>query len=194
MNRITCLLIFVGLTPGIAQTTWGGLKFGMTPTEVKTALKGKQIEESVESKNEYRPEWLILTVKDIAVDRHKGEARLIFPGPERKLKRVALWFSRVDEGTGCFDVPKDEVLPRISLIEDISQRLVERYGKPVSETGSIPTRDELIKIYVYKAVSVKIDVKRIWKADGQIIEQWLIMPCGTVFLSISYSPEPKSEL
>ena len=39
-----------------------------------------------------------------------------------------------------------------------------------------------------------IDGKRIWRTEQQVIEESFQLPCGSLFLFITYKPQTKSEL
>jgi S1-C subfamily serine protease len=171
----------------------------MTPAQARLALKDRPNKSRTERANAqfHTPDMFLIDVQDVVIGQHKGIAHVAFD-KNNVLYQVSLDFTRYEDETGCFEESAvDELITR-SLLEDISAQMVERLGTPVGETGTFPTSRELGS-YFSLGRSGKADLqnplegKRIWKTDGQLIEEWFFIPCGKVALFVSYHQQPKDE-
>jgi hypothetical protein len=191
------LLVLVAAAPCFSQSTWSGLRFGMTPTEVRLALKDRPNKSRTEPAHGalQLPEMFFIDVQDVTVGEHNGTAHLGFDR-DQKLDRVSLDFSRFSEG--CFkDLSEMEAVMRIRVLTEISEKMVERFGKLFSETGTSPTSSEIFTHYGNRRVmgSAKLlSGKRIWLTEGQVIDESFTLGCGSLALMVSYKPPTKNEL
>jgi len=196
------LIVFVLLaSPCFCQDTWGGLRFGMTPAQVRAVLKDRPNKSRTEPENAelHTPEMFFIDVQDVIVGQHNGVAHLKF-SDDRKLDLVSLDFTSLSttrtEADGCFKGISGADLATQSLVlTDISKQILDLYGAPVSDSGTLPTSRELASYYSL-GQSFKADVqnfpqgKRIWRTQGQVIEEMFGFPCGKMLLFISYTPQP----
>ncbi len=194
------LFVLLVAVPCFSQTTWGGLRFGMRPADARLALKDRPNKNRTEpaSADPRTPETFFIDVVDVKVGEYQGVAHLRFDSV-MKLDQVSIVFENFEnkEG-GCFaGISTVEAATRSRMVVDISEKMIERFGKPVSETGAFPTRQELSAYYAQGTVTgfaKIIDGKRIWRTEEQVIEEWLWLPCGNVVLHITYKPQTKDEL
>lgn len=195
------LLVLVAAAPCFSQTTWGGLRFGMTPAQTRLALKDRPNKSRIEPADAelHTPEMFIIDVQDVTVGQHKGVAHLRFD-KNHKLDQVSLDFNGSDEADkgGSFKgFSAKEAATRSAILTDISENMLERFGKPVSDTGPFPTSRELASYYARGMVAGfanSLGGKRIWRTEGQVIEELFQIPCGSLFLIVSYKPQTKNEL
>lgn len=175
--------------PAATLVTWGGLRFGMTPDQARNAIKGRLYEDHTkihekgadgEGDHPYG-----INIRDVTVDRYKGEAALTFD-ENKTLTEVTLFLVGTANST---DLAKLDVPLRVKMVEDISNMLLERYGKPIGETGEIPASDQLIHFYFHRQKSDDFKSTRMWKFEGQLIKEDLTLFGETGFFFISYKPE-----
>ena len=175
--------------PAATLVTWGGLRFGMTPDQVRNAMKGRPYEDHTrihekgidgEGDHPYG-----INIRDVTVDRYKGEAAITFD-ENKTLTEVTLYLAGTANST---DLSTLGVPLRVKLVEDISNMLLERYGKPIGETGEIPASDHLIHYYFHRQKSDGFKSTRMWKSEGQLIREDLFLAGETGFFFISYKPE-----
>jgi hypothetical protein len=191
------LLVLLAAIPGFSQSTWGGLRFGMTPAQARLSLKDRPMKDRIAPANldMNRPETFFIDVQDVAVGQHNGTAHLQF-SKDHKLVEIELAFTRTEEGSrGCFSrISTEEAVTRSLTVTEISEKMLERFGKPVSETGVFPNSQDLASYYargVVTGFARVIEGKRIWRTEGQVIEEWFHLPCGSLYLFVSYRPQTK---
>ena len=171
------------------QATWGGLRFGMTPEEVKAVL-GDRAKAGSPSKDA-PPDELTLEVSSVKVGDVAGTGRLIFAGSPSRLKQVSLDFTRAGEGHLAHGYTVSEQLKTVQVVSD---QLVEKYGKPTIEKGTWPSSKELTQQLVSQSMR-GLEAERMWKTSGQIIKEWLRVLLDSVFLIVSYKPvDAESEI
>jgi len=180
--------------PCFSQTTWGGLHFGMTAEQAHVVLKDRP------NKDRLVPDDLpfFIDVQDVAVGQHKGIAHIQFD-KGKKLEHVSLDFGRFQsDAKVCFEgISNEEAVTRTLRLTEISEAMIERFGKPVSETGKFPSTHELASFYTigsFRHVAPTLEGKRIWRTEGQVIEEHFDLPCGNLFLWIDYRPQKTDEL
>jgi hypothetical protein len=195
------LLVLLAAAPCFSQTTWSGLQFGMTPQQAHLALNDRPSKDRLVPAsrvgNTDSPEMFFIDVQGVSVGQHKGDAHLRFD-EDQKLAQVSIafiTFDKLERKAACFEgISNEEAATRSNMAVEISEEMIGRFGKPVSETGSFPTSQELAAFYARGTVTgfAKIDAgKRIWRTEGQVIEESLSMPCGSLFLMITYKPQTK---
>lgn len=191
------LFVLVVAAPCFSQSTWSGLRFGMTPAEVRLALKDRPNKSRTEPAHPdlQMPELFFIDVPNVTVGEHKGTAHLGFDR-DQKLDRVGLDFSRFSEG--CFkDLSEMEAVMRIKVLTEISETMVERFGKLFSETGTSPMSSEIFTHYGNGRITgsaKSLSGKRIWLTEGQVIDESFTFGCGSLALMVSYKPPTKNEL
>jgi len=174
--------------PAATLVTWGGLRFGMTSDQVRNALKGRRYEDHtrIHEKGRWGVDLLYgFILRDITVDRYKGEAALAFDD-NKTLTEITLYLVGMEN---CTDLAKLSIPLRVKLVEDISNMLLERYGKPIGETGEIPASDQLMHYYLHRQNFDVFKSTRMWKSEGQLIREDLSLAGETGFFFISYKPE-----
>src|ERR1035437_8319503 len=74
------LFVLVVAAPCFSQSTWSGLRFGMTPAEVRLALKDRPNKSRTEPVHPdlQMPELFFIDVPNVTVGEHKGTAHLGF--------------------------------------------------------------------------------------------------------------------
>ena len=192
------LLVFL-TSPAFCQDTWGGLRFGMTQGQARVALKDRPNSSRTEPAHAefHTPEMFFIDVQDVMAGQHKGVAYVGFD-KDLKLDKVTLNFSVSKNEPGCFSgISAEEVATRSMTLTDTSEKMLERYGAPVSESGTFPTSRELTSYYSLgqSGVAIKIlEGQRIWRTEGQVIDEIFTLPCGNLFLFMSYKPPPKDDI
>jgi hypothetical protein len=131
---------------------------------------------------------LVLEISDpVKVGLQEGSGRLLFDRNTKKLYMIVLTFSAHDRSaSGCFAgiEAADERL-RIRRVSAVSDKLVDRYGKPAIEKGAWPSRAGLIDYFVRRSLN-NLAAARIWKDAGQAIEARMDLACGSLFLNVIY--------
>jgi hypothetical protein len=176
--------------PLVGQTTWGGLRFGMTEMEVRAAM-GDRLETIVDPPG---PEsYIPFHVKSVVIGRASGVANLAFDIQKKTLRAVGLDLSRTEKFTG--DAP--EMGPRAAGYDDVSKSLLQKYGKPVDEVGRCPTMEEVLDYFIRdhfnRGPLGTIKCSRLWREPQQTIEMKVDVIGSALFLTVSYKPLP-SEL
>jgi hypothetical protein len=179
-NRAFAVLVLTAL-PVFGQATWGGLRFGMTESEVKAVLKGRVAATgNALGTQMYTP----LNMPSVTVGSAKGRGTLSFDVKTKTLQRIWLDFSRYDKDTSA-EVSQDESSTRITTYNYISRSLLEKYGRPVNATGYCPTEDELVEHFVRDSHG-SIKCTRLWRAPHQTIGMELAVIGQSLFLQVEY--------
>jgi hypothetical protein len=112
-----------------AQTTWGGLRFGMTETEARAGLKNRVVKD-VHKDQDAQPAgddhlvYAAFQVMGVAVNDFKGSATLLFSSANKRLEQVNVYLEV--KGTDA-----NIELASMSLVRELSQK----YGKPVVDVS-----------------------------------------------------------
>jgi hypothetical protein len=89
----------------------------------------------------------LIDAPDVTIGQHKGVAHIVFD-QDHKLNEVNLDFTLYEDKPKCFDrISDQDAASRVVIITDISKTILERYGAPASESGRLPTRQELASYY-----------------------------------------------
>jgi hypothetical protein len=86
-------LLLALFTSATAQTTWGGLRFGMTESEAKAALKTRSVRD-VHKNPDSQPAgddhsvYAAFEISDVAVNDFRGQASLLFSAETKRLQQV----------------------------------------------------------------------------------------------------------
>jgi len=183
-------LILCASTICAAQQTWGGLHFGMKADEVKAALKDR-IKDGAPSPAR-DPNTYNLEVKPFSVGDAQGHGYLTFKKQSDQLLAILLVFRSSIPETHCrWDTTPKEGAQIVGAIDDVSGKLLENYGTPVLEQDW-PSKEDITNHLVYR--THPIDAKRIWKREGQIVTEWLSLPCSMPFITVNYRPDEKGDL
>jgi hypothetical protein len=181
MRKNVFAVLVLAALPVFGQATWGGLRFGMTEAEVKAVLKGRVVATGNPPGTEmYTP----LRMPSVTAGSAKGMGTLSFNIRTKTLQRVWLDFSRHDTDSSA-ELPLDDSSIRITTYGDISRSLLEKYGRPVNETGYCPTEDEMVEHFVHNSGTIKCT--RLWRQQHQTIEMDLSVPGRSLFLWIEYN-------
>lgn len=176
-----------------AQETWGGLQFGMKLDEVKKVL-GDRIQES-DPTAKGQPDEYAWHIKSVKVGEAEGTGNLMFDKSTDRLVRVGLYFAGdllKNKGKPCRGGTTPEQNAHVvSIITDVSDKLLENYGKPVKDIGW-PTQDDIINHLILGQPNIQ--ASRMWKPGGQIIEETLFLPCTNPIIYVVYKPATKGEL
>src|SRR5450759_674511 len=181
---IAALLLSAGSRSAPAQTTWGGLRFGMSVEEAKRVLAGHVLAEERPLLN---PAVLILKLKPVIVGSVESEPRVIFDRTSGHLTTVVLNFGI--QSQGCFDKPDPGLYAKITMaVKSVGETFPYEYGKPVQEKGSWPSEDTVTSHLVTRKVGEAFKCERFWTTGGQTIRTWLSIVCDTLFMTVSYEP------
>ena len=178
MRHLFLIVLASLLCSAFGQTTWGGLRFGMTEAQVKAAMKG-QIEPT--GAEPATPFYWPFRIKSAKVGPATGIAELGFD-VKKTLQRVSLDLSRYGD---LPEITADEQASRVSAYVYVSSQLLEKYGKPVNETGRCPIRDEAIN-YLVRKLPDMLTCSRLWSQPSQTIEMKFSLVGNSLFLSIFY--------
>ncbi len=175
-GRLAIVILATMPIASVAQTTWQGLKFGMGEAEVRSSYKGKLEKNGPSSKD-----WLFkLTDHDQKLLIHHATAVLYFDH-DAKLAGIELYMQ---------DPPEDEggsAGSGLALFTALTERLVEKYGRPASRTGDCqPTVEDVVGHPEHH-----LGCEQVWRSEGQIIKfTWLFNQERLKFAGLSYSPKP----
>jgi len=183
-------LILCASTICTAQQTWGGLHFGMKADEVKADLKDR-IEagqpSSAQDQNTYN-----LALKSFAVGDAQGHGYLTFKKQSDQLSAITLIFHGGVLDNSCrWDTTPEEGAKIIGAINDVSGKLLENYGTPVAQQDW-PSQEDITNHLVYRT-NLK-DAKRMWRYQGQIVTEWVMLPCSSLSITVNYRPGEKGDL
>jgi hypothetical protein len=175
------LIVMAFTLPVVGQTTWGGLRFGMSEAEVKAAMKGRvETTGNAPGTQGYTPLW----IKSVNVGPATGIATLSFDLKKKTLQRV--WLNLSSRGETAFaGLTADEAASRVVAYEYVSRQLIERYGRPVNETERCPTGDEAINHFVREPLNT-LRCWRLWREPSQTIEMDLNLVGDSLFLTVEY--------
>jgi hypothetical protein len=120
-----------------------------------------------------------INVHGVAVDKFKAEAALVFD-EDKKLTEIDLYLLGEDK------LETLDRTTRIQLVDSISKMLLERYGKPVGETGEVPAWDQLSHYYLYRRQYDSFDSTRTWRSEGTFVKESLSLIGEAGSFIISY--------
>ena len=176
------LILTAFATQLISQTTWGGLRFGMTETEVKAALKD-QLQVSIDESGAQR-----YKIKSVKVGPTTGTGDLSFDPKDKTL--LSIWLDFSYEERTLRELPVSDVVDRVLAYEYVSKQLLERYGRPLIETGRCPAVDEVrdhlnaSPLNTIKLDTLKCD--RLWKEPSQTLETNFSLVGNWLLLTVKY--------
>jgi hypothetical protein len=173
-----------------AQDTWGGLRFGMKLDEVKKIMGDRIQEPDPNWKGD--PNEYVWTIKSVRVGDAEGKGTLIFSKSVDQLLRIGLQFSGPPVNDDCHAITTPvQNAKTIGIIGDVSNKLLESYGKPIMDENW-PSTDQLVDHFVLHGMPIRAE--RMWKSSGQVINETLSLPCSRAFIGILYRPTSKDAL
>lgn len=180
MTFQTILLVLVVQGFLYGQSTWKGLRFGMSEAEVR-ATYGKALQREV---NE--------TQETVLVD----DAFELLPAPLSVPASVRLSLGKsgklevinIIAKESPFANEKDEASASGStsaVIDEMTSRLVDRYGKPLTEEGECKLTAEMLMNHT------PVVCHAVWRSEGQKIEvAWSVFDGRLKNFVLSYQPVP----
>jgi hypothetical protein len=161
----------------LAQTTWKGLKFGMSEADLRKDYTG-----SVE-KLPADADGFILVDKNQKVDSWAAEANFLFDA-HGKLSQIRL----IMNDPFAAESDSKAIALALAVTDVIPKRLVERYGVPTSRTGECAlTAEDLVLSKPGKIFTCD----QLWRSDGQTIDMyWSVHNPNLKLLEITYKPLP----
>lgn len=175
------LILTLFALPLVGQTTWGGLRFGMTEAEVRVAIRGRvEATGNTPGTQFYTP----FRIKSVTIGPATGIGTLSFDVKKKTLQRVWVNLSRKDETT-LAELSTDEVAARVAAYDYVSKQLLEKYGRPVNETGRCPSHDEAVNHYLIEPLNT-LKCTRLWRDHSQTIEMDFSLVGSSLFLTVEY--------
>jgi hypothetical protein len=168
------ILLLVIVDVAAAQTTWKGLRFGMTATDVRKSYPAPLVQKRAENGD------LSLLDQNQKLAGIRSTAEFYF-GKSGKLEQIGL--SMKDPFASKSDT--DAAGSSLAVIETVNDQLVEKYGAAVSQKGHCGlTADDF--------VSARIPIftcERLWKSSGQTIKMfWVVKDDRISSLALVYEP------
>jgi hypothetical protein len=160
----------------------------MTEAEVKAAMKGGlEATGSPPGTQSYTP----FRIKSVKVGPAIGDGSLGFDLKKKTLERVFLNLSRKSGDDPLAEITPDERAARAVAYEYLSKQLIEKYGKPIDETGMCPTSDEMIDHFVKEPLNT-LKCSRVWRQPSQTIRMDFSLVGNSLFLTIEYKSRSAS--
>jgi hypothetical protein len=178
-NRMskTILLILMAAQVASAQTTWKGLRFGMSEADVRKEYSASLEKETTED-GEFQ-------LSDANQELFGSRAMaLFFFDRNGKLSQIELFMKDpfADKaGTGATG-------SSLALISEMPKKLIEKYGVSVSQKGEC----DLAAEDIFENPPTKIfTCDKLWRSDGQTIDMyWSVGNQRVAFFAITYKPLP----
>jgi hypothetical protein len=172
----TTLLILTASAIAAAQTTWKGLKFGMSEADVRKEYQGS-LEKKLVENGAYE-----LFDRDQKLLKWPATAGLYFE-KSGKLSLIEVFMNdpfAAESGTLATG-------SSFAVMSVVTDGLVEKYGKWISEDGECQLT---IHHVVYNPRKI-FTCKKLWKSDGQTISMyWSVENQRLSFLALTYKPLP----
>jgi hypothetical protein len=176
------LILFVGLVVdgvSFAQSTWKGLRFGMSEAEVRKSYTGALRKEVTEGHETVLIDDSVELLGAALSVRAKVELSL---GKANKLEVINI------TAKDPFADDKDQTSASGSTeaaIEEITSKLVDKYGKPLTEDDQCNLTTRMLLTHK------PILCNAMWKSGGQNIKlSWSAFDGRLKDFIISYQPEP----
>lgn len=162
-----------------AQTTWKGLRFGMSEAEVRKAYGGELHKEVSESQNVILVDNLELLRAPLKM-RAKVELSL---GKGDKLEVINII------AKDAFADEKSETNAKgatLAAVNELTTRLTDKYGNPTTEEGKCkPTAEMLLDNQNLLSCS------KMWRSEGQNVKMfWSIRNGRLSAFILAYKPFP----
>jgi len=181
MKSALCILLVVLVADGasFAQSTWKGLRFGMSEAEVRTTYTGVLRKEVTENQETVLVDDSYELLGPALSVPAKVELSL---GKTGKLEVINI------TAKNPFANEKDEASASgstLAAVNEVTQRLTDKYGKPLTEEGQCELTAEML-----------LDRKPVfcndtWKFEGQNIKMfWSVFDGRLSDFILSYQPVP----
>jgi hypothetical protein len=116
-----------------AQTTWNGLRFRMTESEVKQALKSRAVRPSarVKTENETK-EYVGWEVHDLELEQMRGFAIILFDAVSHRLSGVVVYVKDPDMDVHALAFPDEDEHASIFAmrLQSLRDEISKKYGHP----------------------------------------------------------------
>lgn len=168
MSKLLLILTLLGSLAS-SQTTWKGLRFGMSEDEVRKTYEGPL------QPSDQDGEYMGLGDTSQRLEGMPMSVHLVFSGVPKKLAWISLLVNKpfADQAGDLASVSR----VKIKMLE---QHLVEKYGKPIREGKECQSP--------YGASSCDM----MWKADEQnVLFHWVFFDRCLQSLTLTYKPLPK---
>jgi hypothetical protein len=181
MKRVFLILLIVLAAEGVsfAQSTWKGLRFGMSETEVRKTYTGAlrkevtQLQETVLVDDSVELLGTALSVR--------ASVRLSL-GKAGKLEVINII------AKNPFATEKDEASASgssLAAIKELTSRLIDKYGKPLTEEGQCDLTVDML------LTGKPVLCNDMWKSEGQNIKMyWSVFGGRLRDFILSYEPVP----
>jgi hypothetical protein len=173
---------------GWSQSTWKDLQFGSTIAAVKEQLQKAGVAAPGETTTTSAGITLLQT--NTQVDQYTGKVLLRFSKDRSILDLIAINFSDSEPvGTGC-KMSTDRAANILLMFKNVSDLLVQKYGQPATSTGW-PSPEEFLRRIIATPLAPN-SPDRIWKLNGQSIQEKADFMCKSLFITIVYKPIPNA--
>jgi len=173
-----------------AQTTWGGLKFGMSQAEVRKQYnkplneadseRGPALNDTIVNWNWY-PEATSARLK--ATFSPSAKVTFIFDNVSNRLRQIELVVQKPYDG--------DSYTRTWLFIDQMTDGLTAKYGLPVIVRGD--GCEHSGEDHVFKTPKPNLTCKRMWRGDGQSITMTWFTDKGSLSLLVleyaAFAPE-----
>lgn len=176
--KITALMFCLSVAcVGFAQSTWQGLKFGMSEQDVRSQYQGT-LEKVPSADGGFQ---LVDTAQKLTGENPnagwQAAAHLHFDKSAKLASIEVVMTDRPDTG---------DSFAAISVLTD---KLVQKYGVPISSDGECGTTIEDV---VYNPPQKIFTCKKLWKVIDQTIQlYWSVQYQKLSFFGLDYEPLPK---
>jgi hypothetical protein len=181
MEKTFHILLIVLAVEGalLAQSTWKGLRFGMSEAEVRKTYGGTLRKEVTERQETVLVDDSVELLGAALSVRAKVDLSLSKAGKLEVINIIA---------EKPFANEKDETSASgssLAAIEELTRRLVDKYGKPLTEEGQCRLTAEML-------LSRKpVLCNDMWKSEGQNIKMfWSVFDGRLRDFVLSYKPVP----
>lgn len=179
--RLIALFLLLGLFSLQAESqdwsTWGNLRFGMTPDEVKAVFQDR-----LQPTGSSRSGDATYVVNSVTVGRAQGAAQLRFDPQTQTLRGVILDFGL---NTGSCKATPEVSMQRYWSILDVSDALVRKYGIP-TDLMNWPVETKFHEDLRQEAPGSMVSRK--WILPAQTIQSSVVASCNSFRLTVSYFP------
>jgi hypothetical protein len=174
MLKIALMMILTAAQIASAQTTWKGLRFGMSEAEVR-----KQYPAVFEKKPIQNDEFA-LVARDQKLVGEPASAELFFD-KDGKLDQISLDIEPLADDIEATKAAGSS----LAIIQMVNKQLVEKYGQATSTHGKCDLAAEDL---ISKAVPI-FTCDSLWKSEGQTVNLlWVVKKMRISMLGLVYKP------
>lgn len=161
----------------VAQSTWHGLKFGMSETEIRQAYQGTLQAQVGPSGGR----MLVDTNQKLSVWKATAYLHLDDDGKLASVEVIMKDPFALQSTTSALGLS-------FAVIPVLNDELVQKYGRPVTATGDCnATIDDVLR----DQPDAVFNCEKLWRANAQTINMsWSISSQRLSFWSIEYKPLP----